>query len=117
MKTSLLKWFPTVVLCLALLGLPALLGACVFKDKIDMGASFPLGSSNNPYTISATQGTCIVWHITLDGVPGKPWCASTVPSSMHVGDCVHLSYGVLFQAYTVSLIDASKHHIALGSIG
>ncbi|MBA2394233.1 MAG: hypothetical protein H0V70_16005 [Ktedonobacteraceae bacterium] len=117
MKQSLAKWLSIVCLCLVLLALPALLGACGFEGKINMGASFPLGSSHNPYTISATPGLCTTWRVTLDGVSGKPWCASTVPTFMHPGDYVHLSYGVLFQSFCVSSIDATQHHISLGSIG
>jgi hypothetical protein len=110
MKQSLVKkWFPLVALCLALLGLPALLGAC----KLD-GAP-PIGtSSRNPYTISASQGTCTVWTLTLDGVGGKPWCASTVPAALHVGDNVRLSFGVLFQDFQVTAMNAAQRHISLG---
>ncbi len=51
------------------------------------------------------------------GVGGKPWCASRVPSSLHAGEYVRLSYGVLFQDFVVTAIDATQHHVSLGSIG
>jgi hypothetical protein len=117
MKQSFVKGFPLICLCLALLGLPVLLGACGLTGKIDMGTPAPLGASRNPYVISAAQGICTAWSITLDKVGGKPWCASTIPASMHVGDNVRLSLGILFQDFTVTSLDVSQHHMTLGSIG
>jgi hypothetical protein len=116
MNLALKKYTLILGLCLALVGLPIALGGCsnLKGSSMDMGKTFPLGSSNNPYSIAVSQGACTAWSLTMD--QGN-WCASTVPATLHTGDEVKLSYGVAFQLVVVDAVDPTHHLVTLESIG
>jgi hypothetical protein len=103
------KWMSLVCLCLALMGVPVVFGACSQNiiDTRNLGTYAPNGSVQYPYPLETTGGKCTAWSVVLDPGGGAPLCASSLPTQ-HVGQYVQVSVKGFTQISVIVSVDAQK---------
>ncbi len=106
------KWLVLVCLCLILMGVPVVLGAC--SNLLDSGNAptyAPNGSVQYPYPLVVSKGKCTVWSVSFG--EGDPFCASSLPTQ-HVGLYVQLSYNGMQQSVCITSIDTRHKVVDVG---
>jgi hypothetical protein len=97
-----------VCLCLVLLGVPFVLGACAGLENNVISPSYtPNGSSQYPYPVTVSKGKCMAWSIVFDNGVGGPLCAQALPIQ-HVGMYMQLSYNGISQTVRLVSLDARR---------